>query len=137
MVADAATSVLAIVALLGGWFYGWSWLDPVMGILGAVLVAVWAKGLVLDTAKVLLDREMDHPVVEEIRSVVEVVGSAANGVGTVHVTDLHVWRVGKAVYSCAMTVVTSDPELTAEEVRRRLSVHEEVVHSTIEIHHLQ
>ena len=136
VVADAATSVLAIVALLGGWFYGWSWLDPVMGVLGAVLVAVWAKGLVLDTAKVLLDREMDHPVVEEIRSAVEGVGSAANGVGNLHVTDLHVWRVGKAVYSCAMTVVTSDPELTVEEVRRRLSVHEEVVHSTIEVHHI-
>ncbi len=61
---DAATSVLAIVALVGGWRYGWSWLDPVMGIVGAVLVAVWAKRLIVETSKVLLDREMDHPVVE-------------------------------------------------------------------------
>ncbi|HEX5363316.1 MAG TPA: CDF family Co(II)/Ni(II) efflux transporter DmeF, partial [Gallionella sp.] len=49
VIADAATSVLAIVALIGGWFYGWSWLDPVMGIVGAILVAVWAKGLLIET----------------------------------------------------------------------------------------
>ena len=63
VIADAATSVLAIVALIGGWIYGWSWLDPVMGIVGAVLVAIWARGLLVETGKVLLDREMDHPVV--------------------------------------------------------------------------
>jgi cation diffusion facilitator family transporter len=71
VIADAATSVLAIVALAGGLIYGWSWLDPVMGIVGAILVAVWAKGLLMDTGKVLLDREMDHPVVDEIREVIE------------------------------------------------------------------
>jgi cation diffusion facilitator family transporter len=130
VIADAATSVLAIVALFGGWIYGWSWLDPIMGIVGALLVAVWAKGLVADTSKVLLDREMDHPVVDEIREVVETGGDA----GAVRITDLHVWRVGKKVYSCAMTVVTKDAALTADVVRARLSVHEEIVHSTIEIH---
>jgi cation diffusion facilitator family transporter len=128
VIADAATSVLAIVALLGGWFYGWSWLDPLMGIAGAVLVAVWAKGLIADTGKVLLDREMDHPVVDEIRQVVE------TGPGDTRITDLHVWRVGKQVYSCALTVVTHDAALTPDTVRERLSVHEEIVHSTIEIH---
>lgn len=132
VIADAATSVLAIVALFGGWIYGWSWLDPVMGIVGALLVAVWAKGLIADTSKVLLDREMDHPVVDEIREVVETGGDA----GAVRITDLHVWRVGKKVYSCAITVVTNDVALTADVVRARLSVHEEIVHSTIEIHRL-
>ena len=68
VVADAVTSVLAIIALFGGWLYGWSWLDPTMGIVGAVLIAVWAKNLLGETGKVLLDREMDHPVVEEIRA---------------------------------------------------------------------
>lgn len=131
VIADAATSVLAIVALFGGWIYGWSWLDPVMGMVGAVLVAVWAKGLIVDTGKVLLDREMDHPVVDEIREVVE---TAADS-GETRITDLHVWRVGKAVYSCALTVVTHDLTLTPDVVRERLSVHEEIVHSTIEIHH--
>jgi len=131
VIADAATSVLAIVALFGGWIYGWSWLDPVMGIVGAVLVALWAKGLIADTGKVLLDREMDHPVVDEIREVVEMASDA----GDTRITDLHVWRVGKKVYSCAITVVTHDATLTPKIVRERLSVHEEIVHSTIEIHH--
>ncbi len=128
VVTDAATSVLAIVALLGGWLWGWGWLDPVMGLVGAVVVAVWAKGLVAETARVLLDREMDHPVVEEIRE-------AAQGTdGLTRVTDLHVWRVGRLAFACALTVVTRDPHLTAAKVRQRLAVHEEVVHSTIEVH---
>lgn len=131
VIADAATSVLAIVALSGGWLFGWSWLDPAMGIVGAVLVAVWAKGLIADTGKVLLDREMDHPVVDEIREAVE----TGEGDGDTRIADLHVWRVGKQVYSCAITVVTHDVALTPEVVRERLSVHEEIVHSTIEIHH--
>lgn len=130
VIADAATSVLAIVALIGGWLWGWSWLDPLMGLLGAVLVASWARGLIADTSKVLLDREMDHPVVDEIREVVQ--GLSDNEATTV--TDLHVWRVGKQVYSCAMTVVTHDPDLTPTVVRQALSIHEEIVHATIEIH---
>ncbi len=131
VIADAATSVLAITALFGGWIFGWSWLDPLMGIVGAVLVAVWAKGLIVDTGKVLLDREMDHPVVDEIREVVETTSDA----GDTLITDLHVWRVGKQVYSCALTVVTHDRLLTPDMVRKRLSIHEEIVHSTIELHY--
>jgi cation diffusion facilitator family transporter len=71
VIADAATSVLAIVALVGGWLYGWTWLDPVMGIVGAALIIIWARGLTIETGKVLLDREMDHGVVEEIREIIE------------------------------------------------------------------
>ncbi|HJV84217.1 MAG TPA: CDF family Co(II)/Ni(II) efflux transporter DmeF [Noviherbaspirillum sp.] len=131
VIADAATSVLAIAALLGGWLYGWAWLDPVMGIVGAVLVAVWAKSLMADTGKVLLDREMDAPVVEEIREVIE--DDVKSGETTL--VDLHVWRVGRQAYSCALSIVTSDPDLTANQIRDRLAVHEEIVHSTVEIHH--
>jgi cation diffusion facilitator family transporter len=130
VIADAATSVLAIIALIGGWLYGWSWLDPLMGVVGAVLVAVWAKGLVMETAKVLLDREMDHPVVQEIRDVIE----GGDNAQRTRITDLHVWRVGKQVYSCALTLVTRDQSLTPAQVRTRLAIHEEIVHSTIEIH---
>ena len=129
VVADAATSVLAIVALIGGLVWGWSWLDPVMGIVGAILVAVWAKGLLIETGKVLLDREMDHPVVDEIREAVETGVEA----GHTRVIDLHVWRVGKQVYSCALSVVTHDTSLTPEAIRKQLAVHEEIVHCTIEI----
>lgn len=131
VIADAATSVLAIIALLGAWLLGWLWLDPVLGIVGAVLVALWAKGLVIDTAKVLLDREMDHPVVDEIRQVVE----SESKEGKTLLADLHVWRVGKNAFSCAMTVVTHDPKLTPDVIRRQLSVHDEIVHTTIEVHH--
>jgi len=130
VVADAATSVLAIIALAGGWIYGWAWLDPVMGMVGAVLVAVWARNLLGETGRVLLDREMDHPVVEEIRRAVET-GSAA---GQNHLADLHVWRVGKQSYAGALTVVTHDQSLTANRVRELLSMHEEIVHVTVEVH---
>lgn len=131
VLADAATSVLAILALIGGWMYGWSWLDPVMGLVGAVLVAVWAKGLIIETGKVLLDREMDHPVVDEIREVIAELDAHADS----NLTDLHVWRVGKGAYSCALTVVTGDPALTPVLIRDALKVHEEIVHATIEVHH--
>jgi cation diffusion facilitator family transporter len=131
VIADAATSVLAIVALVGGWMYGWAWLDPLMGIVGAILVATWAKKLIIDTGKVLLDREMDAPVVQEIREVIETNAS----IGQTKLVDLHVWRVGRQSYSCALSVFTRDPNLTASQIRNQLSVHEEIVHSTIEIHH--
>ena len=128
--ADAATSVLAIVALAGGWLYGWSWLDPAMGIAGAIVVALWAKSLLSETAKVLLDREMDHPVVAEIRAALE---SGADR-GATRIADLHVWRVGKRGYACALTIVTHDRALTPNQVRAWLAPHAEIVHATIEIH---
>ena len=126
VLADAATSVFAILALAGGWLAGWAWLDPVTGLAGAVLVAAWARGLLGATGKILLDREMDHPVVDEIRACIEQ--------DDARVTDLHVWRVGKKVYSCAMTVETGDPALTPTRIRERLAGHAEIVHSTIEVH---
>ena len=130
VIADAATSVLAILALVGGWMYGWAWLDPVAGIAGAVVVALWAKRLITDTGKVLLDREMDHPVVDEIRQAVKEAGHQSETT----IADLHVWRVGKANYSCAISLVTHDRGLTPGKVKSWLSQHEEIVHSTIEIH---
>lgn len=130
VLADAATSVLAIAALAGGWAFGWSWLDPLMGIVGAVLVASWAKNLIAETGKILLDREMDAPVVEEIRDVISSLPD-----GGARLVDLHVWRVGQQLYSCALSLVTSNPALTPERVREQLGIHEEIVHATIEIHY--
>ena len=127
VLADAATSVLAIVALLGGRLWGADWLDPVMGIAGAVLVAVWARGLLRDTGRVLLDAEMDAPVVDEIREVVAAAPWPAA------IADLHVWRVGRAQYACIVSLVTDSPEARPDDVRRLLSVHEELVHVTVEI----
>lgn len=130
VLADALTSVLAIVALVGGWIWGWVWLDPVMGLVGAVLVAIWARGLIAETSRVLLDREMDHPVVEEIR---EVIGTL-NATSPVELVDLHVWRVARNAYACTLTLVSRDSALTPQLVRQALAVHEELVHCTVEIH---
>lgn len=129
VIADAATSVLAIVALVGGWAYGWAWLDPAMGIVGAALVAVWAKNLIVQTGKVLLDREMDDPVVEEIRQAIE----TGPEDGDTRISDLHVWRVGKRAYSCTVSLVTHNVTLTPSQVRQQLAVHSEIAHATIEI----
>jgi len=126
---DALTSVLAIVALAGGWLYGWVWLDPAMGIVGAALVALWSKKLLTQTGCVLLDREMDHPVVDEIR---EVIGQLAQG--DIEITDLHVWRVGNGAYASALSLLTHDETLTPLQVRQALAIHEEIRHVTVEIH---
>jgi len=129
VIADAATSVLAIVALAGGWMYGWSWLDPAIGAVGAVVVGAWAKALLVQTGNVLLDREMDHPIVDGVRAAVE----TGPDEGDTRVTDLHVWRVGKRAYSCAISLVTHDRTLTPARVREQLARHEDVMHATVEI----
>ncbi len=126
VLADAATSVLAIIALLGGLYFNASWLDPLMGIVGAVLVAVWALGLIRQTGRVLLDAEMDAPVVAEIREAVE------QGEVPARLSDLHVWQVGRGRFACSMEVVTA-PGVEAEVFHRALSIHEEIVHVTVEV----
>lgn len=128
VITDALTSILAIGALAGGWIYGWDWLDPACALVGAVLVALWAKNLLRDTSRVLLDREMDHPVVEEIRDVIDELQADTR------ITDLHVWRVGNGAYACAVSLLTHDPTLTPLAVREALAIHEEIVHVTVEIH---
>lgn len=130
VITDAATSVLAIAALAGGWFYGWDWLDPLTGLLGAVLVALWSKKLLAQSGRVLLDREMDHPVVAEIREVIAALPAA----GQTELTDLHVWRVGTGAYACALSLLTHDATLTPLQIREQLGIHEEIVHATVEIH---
>lgn len=126
VMADAATSVLAILALFGGKFWGASWLDPVMGIVGAGLVAVWAYGLLCDSGRVLLDAEMNAPVVAEIKEVI-----AASPVRA-HICDLHVWRVGKGKYACILSLVTSD-DVEPDYFKRQLSIHEELIHLSVEV----
>lgn len=129
VVADAATSVLAIIALFGGKLWGAAWLDPVMGIVGAGLVAVWAYGLLRASGKVLLDAEMDAPVVAEIREVVAACPFKAT------ITDLHVWRVGKGKYACILGIVTDTPA-TPSYFREALAIHEELVHVTVEVNRM-
>jgi len=126
VIADAATSVLAIIALSGGRFFGAAWLDPVMGLAGAALVAAWAVGLLRDSGKILLDAEMDAPVVAEIRERIE------KGEAPARITDLHVWRVARAKYAVVVSISTPSGK-DAEYFRRALRVHEELVHVTVEV----
>ena len=129
VVADAATSVLAIVALFGGKLWGAAWLDPAMGIVGAGLVALWALGLLRDSATALLDAEMDAPVVAEIREVIEQSPVPAT------LCDLHVWRVGTDKYACVVALATA-ADVTPDYFKQQLRIHEELVHITVEVNHL-
>lgn len=125
VVADAATSVLAILALLAGKLAGWAWLDPVIGLLGAAMIAVWAVGLLRRTATILLDREMDDPLAGQIRQRLESDGDA-------RVADLHLWRVGDARFACQATLVADAP-LSADAYRERLAGLPTLAHVLIEV----
>lgn len=125
VLADALTSVLAIVALVAGMLAGWNWLDPAMGIVGAGVIAWWAKGLIVQSAHVLLDREMDAPVAAEVRAAIERDGDA-------EIADLHVWRVGRASYACIVAVVARQP-LTPDGYRERLAGIDCLAHVSVEV----
>lgn len=120
VLADALTSVLAIVALLGGRYLGWVWLDPVMGLVGATVIAFWSWSLIRDTASVLLDAHESH-LEEEIREFVE-------GPGDARITDLHVWRVGPGAHAAIVAVKGID----GDTARARLREVHEIAHLTVE-----
>jgi len=126
VLADALTSVLAIIALIGGMLWGADWLDPIMGIIGSILVFVWALGIIKQSAKILLDAEMDDPVVEEI---IEVINSMEQ---KIVIQDLHLWRVGKGKFGCILTLSTSQ-KIDVEKIKNELSIHEELVHISVEL----
>lgn len=124
VIADALTSVLAIAALLAGRFLGWVWLDPLMGIVGALVIARWSWSLMKVTAGVLLDQTDEH-VAEEIRELVEKPGDA-------RITDLHVWRVGPEAHAAIVSVV-GKAGVDLASIRQRLVPVHEVRHLTIEV----
>ncbi|MDM0106060.1 CDF family Co(II)/Ni(II) efflux transporter DmeF [Variovorax sp. J22R24] len=129
VLADAATSVLALAALAAGKLWGAAWLDPAMGIVGAGLVAMWALGLLRDSGRVLLDAEMDAPVVAEIREVIDASPIKAS------ICDLHVWRVGKGKYACIVSLATH-AAVEPDYFKRQLGIHEELVHISVEVNRL-
>lgn len=116
--------MLAVVALLSGRFLGWTWLDPVMGIVGALVIARWSWSLMRETAWVLLDRTDAH-VAAEIRELVEAPGNA-------RIADLHVWRVGPGAYAGIVSVV-ADGAVDRSTVQERLKPVHELRHLTIEM----
>jgi len=101
-----------------------------MGLVGATLVSIWAYGLLRDTGRVLLDAEMNAPVVAEIREVI------ADSPVKAQICDLHVWRVGKGKYACILGLAT-DNDVSPEYFKNLLNVHEELVHISIEINKLR
>lgn len=125
VLADALTSVLAIAALAAALWWGWWWLDPAVGMLGALLIAHWAQRLLRDAANVLLDREMDHPLAETLRTALESDGDA-------QVADLHLWRVGRAQFA-AIVCIVADAPLEPAAYRQRLAAERALVHVSIEV----
>lgn len=125
VVADAFTSILAIVALLGAKYFKFNWLDPFMGIVGAGLIIRWSYYLLKDTGFILLEREMDDPVADEIRNAIESDGDSK-------ISDLHIWKVAQNKYACIVSLVTGK-RYSIEEYKTRLSKVHELAHITVEI----
>ena len=124
VLADALTSVLAIVALLAGKYLGWNWLDPMMGLVGSVLITRWAYGLVKDTSTILLDQSIDDHKTRHIRELIE--SDADN-----RVVDLHIWKVGEADYALMVSLITHHPH-SPQHYRQLLKAYPEITHITVE-----
>jgi cation diffusion facilitator family transporter len=126
VLADALTSVTAVVALLAGKFFGWSFLDPVMGIVGSGVVAVWAYGLVRDTGGILLDRT------PETSDLADEISRAVESDGDSRISDLHIWQVAAGRYAAIVSVVAREPK-ACSAYRDLFREHEELVHVTVEV----
>ncbi len=126
VLADALTSVLAIVALLSAKYLGLTWMDPVMGIVGAVLVARWSIGLLRASGGVLLDRRGPRRLRERVVASIEADGDS-------RVADLHLWSIGPGVYAAEVCVVGRDPA-TVAEYKARLPKEFGLGHVTVETH---
>jgi cation diffusion facilitator family transporter len=124
VLADAATSVLAIAALLAGRFYGLNWMDPVMGIVGAILIGRWSVGLMRDSGAVLTDAVPDTHLADRIRQRLEQ--------GDDKVADLHLWRVGPGHTAVVVTLVSDEPH-EPDHYKRRLGGLPSLSHVTVEV----
>ena len=124
VVADAAVSVLVIVGLLLARAFGWLWMDPLAGIVGACVIASWSYGLVRDTGAILLDRIPDSQLANNVRQTIESDGST--------LTDLHLWRLGPG-HLGAIVSVCPKKRCTADYYRAKLVRYSSLSHVTIEI----
>lgn len=126
VMADALTSLLAIAALLGGRFYGWAWLDPLMGLVGAAVIVLWARGLIFGSGRVLLDFAAPEDMRAKIRRAIEADSDA-------RLADLHVWSIGPGIYAAALSLVTHRPQ-EPDHYKRLLPKSLGVRHFTVEVH---
>jgi len=128
VIADAVTSVLAIIALVGGKTLGWVWLDPAMGLVGSVVISQWAYGLIRDTHVILLDKEPDSSDLNlEIRKALQADADTV-------IADLHIWQIAVNKFAAVISVVAHEPK-TPADYKQLLREHEELVHVTIEVNH--
>ena len=125
VLADALTSVLAIVALAVGKFWHWIWMDPLMGIVGAVIITQWARGLLRDTGRILMDRDVRKATVDQIVDIIE--SNADN-----RITDLHIWKVGTNQLAAIVSLVTHYPQ-KPDYYKQLLSKVPDLTHITVEI----
>ncbi len=125
VLADALTSVLAILALLSGKYLGWNWLDPMMGVVGALIITRWSLGLLKQTSPVLLDASIDRDYQRAIQQTIE--ADADN-----RVFDIHIWKVGANHYAAIIALVTHDPR-PAEHYKQLLKEFHRLAHVTIEV----
>jgi cation diffusion facilitator family transporter len=126
VMADALTSVLAIVALLVAKYFGFVWMDPAMGIVGAILVARWSIGLLHATSYVLLDRQGPERISQRIKERIEKDGDS-------RIVDLHLWSIGPNLYSAIISIVAHSPA-TPDEYKARIPKDFGIEHISIEIH---
>jgi cation diffusion facilitator family transporter len=124
VMADALTSVLAIVGLLSAWAYGWTWADPVIGIVGALVIAHWSFGLMRDAGAVLLDASPDRALSGDIRARLETSSD--------RLSDLHVWRVGPGHHAAIVSLVSDAPQ-PVEDYKAKLADLSRLSHVTIEV----
>lgn len=128
VLADALTSLLAIFALLTGKYLGLVWMDPIMGVVGAVLVARWSLGLIRDTSGILLDHQAPDTMLERTREAIERRDDN-------QITDLHIWSIGPGIYSASLAVVSCAPK-SPEYYKALIPPELGIVHTVIEVHHL-
>ena len=126
VLADALTSILAIVALLAAKYFGFIWMDPAMGIVGAVLVARWSLGLLRITSGVLLDRQGPEIIRHTIRESIEEDKDS-------QVADLHLWSIGPNIYAVVIAVVAHEPA-TPDQYKARIPQNLGLAHISIEVH---
>ena len=126
VIADAAVSVLVIVGLLLARAFGWLWMDPLAGFIGALVIANWSVGLIRDTGGILLDRMPDPRMAEKVRKTIEIEGD--------RVTDLHLWRLGPGHLGAIVSVATTNSR-EAAHYRQRLAEFADLSHVTVEVEH--
>lgn len=126
VLADALTSILAIVALISGKVFGWNWLDPVMGVVGALVITRWSVSLLKETSPILLDENVEE---DKKRLIQEIVESDSDN----RICDLHLWRVGPNDYAAMISLVTHFPK-PVDHYKNLLREIPDLSHITVEVH---